>query len=877
MRATVLALLATCALTPVARAQDSLVRQVFRCLDTTTGLYHTCPGAAADQSVMQQLGNAVGTQVPTNIPNGMLRLDQSSKIPAAQIPFGTTSGTVGAGDAVQSNANAISSEATTARSGEKAAMDAANAAAVTANAAAPATALATEVTTARSAEKANSNAAAAAQTTASAASGAVASETTRATSAEQTNATAAAAAQTTANNAVQAAGGNASGTMVTATGAAMARSQASIAGDVVNVKSRGARGDTVILRQNVYTLGQGLSANQIVFSNGGMTSAMIGKTVVVAGAGSPGPGSHLVTTVSSVTDSTHIVLATPAAASGTYSGQLVIGYHGLPQTGVTYSFTAGSATLTASAPVFNGGHAGLGIILPGAGIAPFIGVVTSVPDGNSLLFAAAPTTKITNVGQDVPIGTDDTAAIQGAYSAAQARSTPAVYFPDGRYLVTSSLNLTGCTGCATSGTGTIYGAVSNDLPVVDMLSSRFERWSGVSIMGDAATLPIAGLAVGRISGASADNHRFRDCTIGGAYGLTALEDVGAESTPFISVQFANTVGPFTAILDGIHHWTDASAYVTQAQAADVPNSFNEAVFIADLFSGSSASGAPIWMAATGKTRFDASSYLASASPQAVILYGAASGNISMPVFDLHMEPTTLKYDFVLDGSSSPSITDMEWRDHNIQAQIAAFHIDPNAGFQTQTLNDVDFTLGVNSTVNPTLVDNPANWFMTGIVHAPASLWNLSSSITAPNTIPNWSGCYSPVYAGRTCSNETLDGTTKTKGPVIAQQGVSIAAQTPLQLGDATSGGWTTLSDDGTGRVAPYRFNAAGQYQANSLDLAGGLSVAAGQKVGLDSSGTMWVQETGGKVVIGTGSTSLFSIDASGNVRAKGTVTGSVTP
>ena len=52
----------------------------------------------------------------------------------------------------------------------------------------------------------------------------------------------------------------------------------------------------------------------------------------------------------------------------------------------------------------------------------------------------------------------------------------------------------------------------------------------------------------------------------------------------------------------------------------------------------------------------------------------------------------------------------------------------------------------------------------------------------------------------------------------------------------------------------------------------------GGKVALDAAGTVWVQETGGKVVIGTGGTNLFSVDtATGNVIAKGTVTQSGAP
>jgi hypothetical protein len=51
-----------------------------------------------------------------------------------------------------------------------------------------------------------------------------------------------------------------------------------------------------------------------------------------------------------------------------------------------------------------------------------------------------------------------------------------------------------------------------------------------------------------------------------------------------------------------------------------------------------------------------------------------------------------------------------------------------------------------------------------------------------------------------------------------------------------------------------------------------LVLNAGGKIFLDAAGAMWVQEIAGKTVIGSGTTSLFSIDASGNVVARGSVT-----
>jgi len=48
-----------------------------------------------------------------------------------------------------------------------------------------------------------------------------------------------------------------------------------------------------------------------------------------------------------------------------------------------------------------------------------------------------------------------------------------------------------------------------------------------------------------------------------------------------------------------------------------------------------------------------------------------------------------------------------------------------------------------------------------------------------------------------------------------------------------------------------------------VNVQGGLTLSDSGKISLDSSGTMWVQEVSGKVVIGTGSTNLFSIASDG--------------
>jgi hypothetical protein len=60
-------------------------------------------------------------------------------------------------------------------------------------------------------------------------------------------------------------------------------------------------------------------------------------------------------------------------------------------------------------------------------------------------------------------------------------------------------------------------------------------------------------------------------------------------------------------------------------------------------------------------------------------------------------------------------------------------------------------------------------------------------------------------------------------------------------------------------------------------VAAPLVLNPGQKIYLDASGAMWLQEVSGKTVIGSGSTNLFSIDSSGNVIAKGSVTQNGSP
>ena len=82
----------------------------------------------------------------------------------------------------------------------------------------------------------------------------------------------------------------------------------------------------------------------------------------------------------------------------------------------------------------------------------------------------------------------------------------------------------------------------------------------------------------------------------------------------------------------------------------------------------------------------------------------------------------------------------------------------------------------------------------------------------------------------------------------------------------------------SGVVTPTFSPAGAAATANMAASLNSFNVAAGQKIGLDTAGTNWIEEdANGLVVIGTGTTRLMSINpATGNVLVKGTITASTT-
>ena len=104
---------------------------------------------------------------------------------------------------------------------------------------------------------------------------------------------------------------NLSSMTFTPAGGTTARTLAALGADDVNIASYGAVGDMTILGYTSYTIAA--SSTALSATAGLFTPAMVGKTIVLPGAGAAGAG--LVSVISGYTDSQHVKLATAAGTA----------------------------------------------------------------------------------------------------------------------------------------------------------------------------------------------------------------------------------------------------------------------------------------------------------------------------------------------------------------------------------------------------------------------------------------------------------------------------------------------------------------------------------------------------------------------------------
>jgi hypothetical protein len=396
-----------------------------------------------------------------------------------------------------------------------------------------------------------------------------------------------------------------------------------------------------------------------------------------------------------------------------------------------FSITSGNNILTSSVGLFGTVYIGRAIIVPGAGVsgAPLITTIASFVSATQVTLTANASTTLSAVNLRIPIGTDDSAAINAAIVAAKntLSQTPSfsaanigveLYFPGGRYLALSGINLTGIANPGMTVWGddaTIYSA-ANGNAAVDGIGSRFIRWMGLNIQGDCYAPPNTGLQIGRTNTTalnSSDNHSFENISFSGCFSLASFYNLNAEQTSYTNMQaFNQYAGAQAGIFDGINHFGLTSQFITMSQPANSGESFNSNTCVDCIFY---ANGTPIWSASTSNLQFIGSYAVntATSGPYYGMEIYSIAGSVTKELnADIHFEitgnPTFNSLFFIAGTQTTPSIYGFRYRDNGSFAGTSIFAADTNQTAITITGLDLEVAQWASGT--PTVVDTPALYF-----------------------------------------------------------------------------------------------------------------------------------------------------------------------
>ena len=330
--------------------------------------------------------------------------------------------------------------------------------------------------------------------------------------------------------------------------------------------------------------------------------------------------------------------------------------------------------------------------------------------------------------------TDDTAAMNAAMAYVRAHplggGSPAVspqaycvkvVIPPGQYLVTGTLNWTllySLTVYIEAAGANIVGRTSGK-PIIDALGSRWLHVHGLTLLGDATNPPNIGLQIGRYSSLSADLHHFDCLTISGVFTFCALYNFASETTTFVHLNLWNSVttptGNYVLVMDGINHFNIQSQFVTVTAPVDSMASFNENLFVNASIMTQSGGGPPVWMANTGRCRFQ-SSYIANTSPgYCVVIYASSTVPTIQLDMDAHFESNTMTDIFYIDGPSGTaqaSIRGLRYQDFLPEATNSLFKVNA-ANIGSVALLDADIRIDYFLNSGCKVFDNPALWHVSG--------------------------------------------------------------------------------------------------------------------------------------------------------------------
>ena len=326
-------------------------------------------------------------------------------------------------------------------------------------------------------------------------------------------------------------------------------------------------------------------------------------------------------------------------------------------------------------------------------------------------------------------GTDDSTAINAMFAAIRVAKDPfKVIFPSGHCFISSTINMTGLKAVGSTIEGMAIDCASKGTPCVDAMDTRFINWNEIYIHGLRDNAPNIGLQLGRVNGSVADDHFFNRPFIWGYFTLAPFYNLAAETMTLVEPFFSNFAEgkTYSLILDGYNHFNLKSRFLSKSLPVDVPQSFNENVFVGGSFLNVSSNGSSIWLGATARHGF-LRSYAAASGTECIDLYQEGPQQNRFLNLDLHCENSggRLKSVFLISGpQTTPTINGLHYLDHSPQPTSSVFRTEEAIVNVTVADLDVrvnDFANGGGSAVK--LFEDPNRWVVSGHIQlASAANW-----------------------------------------------------------------------------------------------------------------------------------------------------------